>query len=204
MRQRQSDVGGQSRYRCCSQCSSQHRRQRRGQLKDRLGDQRGGSESEPIKILLKELCLCQSQHQKLHTNTNCQDNVVMDQLQVLRTIPRSTRGSTRKEAKEPNNLGKNLLTDRTVRLAIADCLLEKGRIVQRIGRRRSIVQKSPPTEKHRIYLNSPPNGLRPLADSPPVADCLPTKRGRSVEELHRNTRTCKSTSLKSSSDLPNG
>jgi hypothetical protein len=128
----------------------------------------------------------------------------MDQLQVLRTIPRSTRGSTRKEAKEPNNLGKNLLTDRTVRLAIADCLLEKGRIVQRIGRRRSIVQKLPPTEKHRIYLNSPPNGLRPLADSPPVADCLPTKRGRSVEELHRNTRTCKSTSLKSSSDLPNG
>jgi hypothetical protein len=38
----------------------------------------------------------------------------MDQLQVLGTIPRSTRGSTRREAKEPIKLGKFLRTVRTV------------------------------------------------------------------------------------------
>jgi hypothetical protein len=53
----------------------------------------------------------------------------MDQLQVLGTIPRSTRGSTREEAKEPNKLGKFMCTDQTVRLAIADCPPKGGRTV---------------------------------------------------------------------------
>jgi hypothetical protein len=73
--------------------------------------------------------MSQSQLQKSHTNTNRQDNVVMDQLQVLGTIPRSTRGSTREEAKEPNKLGKFMCTDQTVRLAIADCPPKGGRTV---------------------------------------------------------------------------
>jgi hypothetical protein len=40
-------------------------------LKDRLGDQRGGggSEWEPIKILLKELGLCPNRNSKCHTRT---------------------------------------------------------------------------------------------------------------------------------------
>jgi hypothetical protein len=59
--------------------------------------------------------MSQLQLQKSYMNTNRQDNVVMDQLQVLGTIPQSTRGSTREEAKEPNKLGKILHTDRTVR-----------------------------------------------------------------------------------------
>jgi hypothetical protein len=57
----------------------------------------------------------------------------MDQLQVLGTISRSTRGSSRKEAKEPNNLGKNLRTDRTVCLAAADYPREKGRTDRKTG-----------------------------------------------------------------------
>jgi hypothetical protein len=118
----------------------------------------------------------------------------MDQLQVLGTIPRSTRGSTRKEAKEPNNLGKNLPTDRTVRLAVTDCPPEKGRTVWKTGRGRSAVQKTPPTEKHRLFLNGPPNVTRPLADCPPAADCPPSTRGRSVNEQSINPRTCKNIS----------
>jgi hypothetical protein len=97
-------------------------------LKDQLGDQRGGSEWESIKILFKELGpKSQSQLQKSHTNTNRQDNIVMDQLQDLGTIPQSTRKSTREEAKEPNKLGKFLRTDRTVRLATTDCPPKGGR-----------------------------------------------------------------------------
>jgi hypothetical protein len=97
-------------------------------LKDWLGDQRGGSEWEPIKILLKELGLCLNRNSKSHTlaRTNRQDNVVMDQLQVLGTIPRSTHGSTRKEAKGPIKLGKFLHTDRTVRLAATNCPSRRG------------------------------------------------------------------------------
>jgi hypothetical protein len=142
--------------------------------------------------------MSQSQLQKSHTNTNCQDNVVMDPLEVLGTIPRRTCESTRKEAKEANNLGKNLRTDRTVRLAVADCPPQKGRTIQRTGCGQFAVQKSPPTEKHRLCLNGPLNGPRPLAD------CPPTTHGWSVEELRRNTRTRKNTSPKSSPDLPNG
>jgi hypothetical protein len=147
--------------------------------------------------------MSQSQLQKSHTNTNCQDNVVMAQLHVLGTIPRSTRGSTGKEAKEPNNLGKKLRTDRTVRLAVADCPPEKGQTVQKIGRGRS-VQKSPTTEKHLLRLNGPLNGPRPLEVCPPAADCPPSTRGRSVNEQNRNPRTRKNISPKSSPDLPNG
>jgi hypothetical protein len=91
--------------------------------------------------------ISQSQLQKSHTNTNCQDNVVMDQLQVLATISRGTHRSTQKEEKDPNNLGKNLRIDRTVCLAAADYPPEKGRTVRKTGRELSAVQKSPPTEK---------------------------------------------------------
>jgi hypothetical protein len=90
--------------------------------------------------------MSQSKLQKSRKNTNRQDNIVMDQLQVLGTISRSTSGSTRKEAKEPNNLGKNLHIDWTVRLASADCQPKKGRTVRKTGCGRSTVQKSPPTE----------------------------------------------------------
>jgi hypothetical protein len=75
---------------------------------------------------------------KSHTNTNRQDNVVMDQLQVLGRIPRSTRRSTRREAKELIKLGKILLTDRTVHLTVADCPPGRGGL--------SAVQKMPPAE----------------------------------------------------------
>jgi hypothetical protein len=52
--------------------------------------------------------MSQSQLRKSHTNTNLQDNVVMDQLR------RNTRGSTREEAKELIKLGKNQRIDRIV------------------------------------------------------------------------------------------
>jgi hypothetical protein len=135
--------------------------------------------------------MSQSQLQKSHSNTNRQDNIVMDQLQVLGTIPQSTRGSTRKETKESNNLGKNLRTDQTVRLAVADCSAEMGRTVRKTGRGWSAVQKSPPTEKHCLCLNGPPNGPQPLADCPPAADCPPSTSEWSVNEQSRNPRTHK-------------
>jgi hypothetical protein len=37
-------------------------------LKDQFGDKRGGSEWEPIKILLKELGLCPKIKSRSHTN----------------------------------------------------------------------------------------------------------------------------------------
>jgi hypothetical protein len=140
--------------------------------------------------------MSQSQLQKSHTNTNRQDNVVMDQLQVLGMIPRSTHESTRREAKEPIKLGKFLRTDRTVRLAVADCPEDRRGL--------SAVQKTLPAEKQRFCLNGPQNGPQPLAECPPAADCPPTMRGRSVEELRRKTRMRNDTSPKSSPDLPNG
>jgi hypothetical protein len=76
--------------------------------------------------------MSQLQLQKSHTNTNRQDNVVMDQLQVLGTNPRSTCVSTRKDAKEPIKLCKFLHTDRIVRLATADCPLGRGGLSGRI------------------------------------------------------------------------
>jgi hypothetical protein len=94
----------------------------------------GGSECEPIKILLQiTRPKSQSQLQKSHTNTNRKGNVVMDQLQVLGMIPRSTRGSTRKDAKEPIKHGKFLRTDRTVRLATADYPPGRGGLSRRTG-----------------------------------------------------------------------
>jgi hypothetical protein len=74
--------------------------------------------------------MSQSQLQKSHTNTNRQDNIVMDQLQVLGTIPWNTQRSTREEAKEPIKLGKILRTEQIVPLAVTDCPLEKGRTVR--------------------------------------------------------------------------
>jgi hypothetical protein len=100
----------------------------------------------------------QSQLQKSHTNTNCQNNVVMDQLQVIGTIPQSTRGSTREEAKEPNKLGKFLRIDQIVRLATADCPPKAGWTVWTGRRGLSAVQKSSPTAKTRLYVNGPRNG----------------------------------------------
>jgi hypothetical protein len=76
--------------------------------------------------------MSQLQLQKSHTNTNRRDNVVMDQLQVLGTNPRSTCGSTRNDAKEPIKLCKFLRTDRTVRLATADCPPGRGGLSGRI------------------------------------------------------------------------
>jgi hypothetical protein len=75
----------------------------------------------------------QSQLQKSHTNTNRQDDVVMDQLQVLGMIPRNSHGSTREEAKEPIKLGKILRTDRTVCPAAADCPPGKGQTIRKTG-----------------------------------------------------------------------
>jgi hypothetical protein len=61
------------------------------------------------------------------------DNIVMDQLQVLGTIPRSTRGSTGKEEKKPIKLGKFLCTDRNARLVAVDCPLGRGWTVRKTG-----------------------------------------------------------------------
>jgi hypothetical protein len=118
--------------------------------------------------------MSQSQLQKSHTNTNRQYNIVMDQLHVIGMIPLSTHGSTRKEAKESNNLRKKLCTDRIVCLAVADCLPEKGRTVRKTGHERSAVQNSPPTEKHRLCLNGPPNG-------PPTHSGLSSSHGLSAK-----------------------
>jgi ssDNA-binding replication factor A large subunit len=79
---------------------------------------------------------------KVTHNTNRQDNVLMDQLQVLGTIPRSTRGNTREETKEPIKLGKILCTDQTVRLATADYPSGKERTIQKTG------MNGPPYKKH--------------------------------------------------------
>jgi hypothetical protein len=78
--------------------------------------------------------MSQSQLQKSHTNTNGQDNIVMDQLQVLGTIPRSTHGSTKEGAKEPIKLGKFLCTDRTVCLAVVNCPPGRGGLTGRQAR----------------------------------------------------------------------
>jgi hypothetical protein len=100
-----------------------------------LATTEGGSEWDLIKNLLQRTRpMSQTQLQKSHTNTNRQDNVVMDQLQVLGTIPRSTRGSTRREAKKPIKLGKFLRIDLTVRLATADCLQWRGGLSGRQAR----------------------------------------------------------------------
>jgi hypothetical protein len=148
--------------------------------------------------------MSQSQLKKSHTNTNRQDNVVMDQLQVLGMIPLSTRGSTRKEAKEPIKLGKILRTDWTVRLSAADYPPGKARTIRKIGANGLPYEKMLPAEKHRFCLNGPQNGPRPLADCLPAAECPPNTRGRSLNELRRKMRTRKNTSPKSSPDLPNG
>jgi hypothetical protein len=78
----------------------------------------------------------------------------MDQLEVLGTIPRSTHGSTREEAKEPIKLGKFLRIDRTVRLAAADCPPGRGWCSED-RRGRSAVQKSFPTTKTHLCVNGP-------------------------------------------------
>jgi hypothetical protein len=141
-------------------------------LKDRIGDQRGGSEWELIKIILQRTRLMsQSQLQKSHTNNNRQDNVVMDQLQVLGTIPRSTHGSTRKEARTYQTW-----QDSAYR---SDCPPSCRGLSAREGaecpeekRELSAVQKTLPAEKPHFCLNGPPNSRRPLADYLPAADCL--------------------------------
>jgi hypothetical protein len=103
-------------------------------MKDQIGDQRGGSEWELIKILLQRTRpMSQWQLQRSHTNTNRQDNVVMDQLQNQGMIPRSTHGSNRREAKERTKLGKFLCTDQTACLDVADCTLGRGRTVRKTG-----------------------------------------------------------------------
>jgi hypothetical protein len=148
--------------------------------------------------------MSQSQLRKSHTNTNRQDNIVMGQLQVLGTIPRSTRGSTRKDAKEPVKLGKFLRTDRTIRRAAADCPQERGGLFGKTGTGCPEYKSPLQPKKQHLYPNGPQNGSRPLADCPPAADCPlatecpPTTRERSVEELRRKQRTRKNTSPKSS------
>jgi hypothetical protein len=123
--------------------------------------------------------MSQSQLRKSHTNTNRQDNIVMGQLQVLGTIPRRTRTSTRKDAKEPIKLGKFLRTDHTVHLAARGLSGREGRTVLKNRCGLSIVQKSSPTENSASW--------------------------RTVrEEVRRKQRTRKNTSPKSSPDLPNG
>jgi hypothetical protein len=53
-------------------------------LKDRLGDQRGGSEWEPIKILLKNLAYAPKSLPKNLAHT-CEDHVVTTDLPTLGT-----------------------------------------------------------------------------------------------------------------------
>jgi hypothetical protein len=61
-------------------------------MNDQMATIEGGSESEPVKILLKEPGLYPSQIQVTHkrwfeSHTNREDNEVMDQPPVLGTIP---------------------------------------------------------------------------------------------------------------------
>jgi hypothetical protein len=46
----------------------------------------------------------------------------------------------------------------------------------------------PQAEKHRFYLNGLQNGLRPLADCLPAADCPPNTRGRFEGKLRKKNR----------------
>jgi hypothetical protein len=117
----------------------------------------------------------QSQLQKSHTNTNHQDNIVMDHLRVLGTIPQSTRGSTREEAKEPIKLGKKLRTDRTVRLAAADCPPEKGRTVWWTGQ-----GADGPQYKSRLQPKTQCMCLNSLHNGPPTPSGLSARRGLSA------------------------
>jgi hypothetical protein len=64
----------------------------RKKLKDRMATREGGSELEPVKILLKEPGLYPSQNPFTHkrwieSRTNRQDHEVMDQPLALGTIP---------------------------------------------------------------------------------------------------------------------
>jgi hypothetical protein len=73
-----------------------------GPVKDRLGDQRGGSEWEPIKILLltENSALTPNSQPRIPTRV-CQGHVLTTDVPTLGTNPkRSQSGSTNQEAKD--------------------------------------------------------------------------------------------------------
>jgi hypothetical protein len=71
-------------------------------LKDRLGDQRGGSEWEPIKILLlRENSAYTPNSQPRILTRVCQGHIVTTDVTTLGTNPkRSQSGSSNQEAKD--------------------------------------------------------------------------------------------------------
>jgi hypothetical protein len=89
-------------------------------LKDRLGDQRGGSEWEPIKILLlRENSAYTPNSQPRIPTRVCQGHVVTTDVPTLETNPkRSQSGSTKQEAKDLAVLQQSR---RTVRGHQVDC-----------------------------------------------------------------------------------
>jgi hypothetical protein len=96
-------------------------------LKDRLGDQRGGSEWEPIKILLlRENSIYTPNSQPRIPTRVCQGHVVTTDVPTLGTNPKQSQsGSTKQEAKDLAILQQ---PRRTVRGHLADCpRLPRGR-----------------------------------------------------------------------------
>jgi hypothetical protein len=95
------------------------RRLERMHVKDRLGNQRGGSEWEPIKILLQRENSTYAPNSRPRILTRvCQGHVVTTDLPTLGTNPKQTRsGNTTQEAKDLAVLRNSR---RTVREAGAD------------------------------------------------------------------------------------
>jgi hypothetical protein len=117
--------------------------ERDAELKDRLGDQRGGSEWEPIKILLLRENSAYTPNSQLRIPTRvCHGHVVTTDLPTLGTNPkRSQSGSTKQEAKDLADCSspgrQSAALGRTVRghradgqRPMADCPLNTNRTTQ--------------------------------------------------------------------------
>jgi hypothetical protein len=89
-------------------------------LKDRLGDQRGGSEWEPIKILLQRGNSAYTPNSQPRIPIRvCQGHVVTTDLPTLGTNPKQSRSES--ETQGANDLATQHCTRRTVSKHLADC-----------------------------------------------------------------------------------
>jgi hypothetical protein len=153
-----------------------------------------------VKILLKEPGLYPRQNPVTHerwieSHTNRQDNKVMDEPQVLGTVPRSTRGSTKEGRKEPNQRAKQPgsgglsgQAGRTVRKGRADCPAGyrglSAPLPQTVRLEPRTIRKRQQNLQRRTANNGPSAGsTRTVRQAP--ADCPPGTRGLSA----RHTRT---------------
>jgi hypothetical protein len=142
-------------------------------LKDRLGDQRGGSEWEPIKILLlRENSTYTPNSQPRIPTRVCQGHVVTTDVPTLGTNPkRSQSGSTNQEAKDLAVLQQSR---RTVRGPRADgpCHMAEGPL-----NANRTTQPAPP------HADGPYHVLERSASNSCRADCLRRPGGLSAKPL---------------------